>query len=48
MRIFALAIAFVMAFAVPAFAQQQGFAQNVQLTDGSKPVTNNPIIHEDG
>ena len=48
MRIFALAMAFVMAFAIPAFAQQQGFAQNVQLTDGSKPVTNNPIIHEDG
>ena len=48
MRVFALAVAFVMAFAAPVFAQQQGFASNVQITDGSKPVSNNDIRHADG
>jgi len=47
MRLFALAMAFIMAFAVPVVAQES-FAPNVQITDGSKSVTNNPIIHADG
>lgn len=47
MRFIALFIAFVMAFAPPVFAEQ-GFADNVKLTDGTKNVPDNAIIYGDG
>ena len=47
MRLLALAAAFVLSFAAPVLAEE-GFAPNVQLTDGTKDVTNNPIVYADG
>lgn len=47
MRLLALAAAFVLSFAAPVLADE-GFAPNVQLTDGTKAVTNNPIVYADG
>ena len=47
MRLLAVVAAFVVAFAAPVMAQE-GFADNVTLTDGSKSVPNNEITYADG